>query len=96
MSAASATSIASVGLAVLRVTMAVPRLRMPRRDAAPRARSMTRMYLWGWRSVMVTTTLAPVSWTVTRTLLPSGRLEWAAVMAFMSKMVPMLVRRPWW
>jgi len=44
---------------------------------------------------MVTTTLSPVSCMVTRTLLPSGRLEWAAVMAFWSKIAPLLVRRPW-
>jgi hypothetical protein len=79
---------------VLNVTIAVPRLNMPSRDAAPRARSITRRYFCGCRSVIVTTTLAPVSCTVTRTRLPSGRDEWAAVMAFMSNTAPLLVRRP--
>jgi hypothetical protein len=67
---------------------------MPSRDAAPRARSITRKFLCGCRSVIVTITLAPVSCTVTRTLLPSGSDSCAAVMPFMSKTAPLLVRRP--
>jgi len=43
---------------------------------------------------MVTTTLSPVSCMVTLTLVPSGRLECAAVIAFWSNNAPLLVRRP--
>jgi len=56
---------------------------------------MTRVRLGGSRSVMVTTTLAPVVSDVTRTTLPSGSVVWAAVMAFWSNRLPSLVRRPW-
>ena len=41
-----------------------------------------------------TTTLSPVSCIVTRTRVPSGREEWAAVSAFWSKISPLEVRRP--
>jgi len=65
------------------------------RDAAPRDRSMMRRPWSGWRSVMVTTTLLPVSCIVTRMRLPRGRRGCAAVMAFWLKTSPLLVRRPW-
>ena len=43
---------------------------------------------------MTTTTLSPVCSEVTRTTLPSGRVVWAAVMRFWSKISPLLLRRP--
>ena len=55
---------------------------------------MMRQRFGGMRSLMVTTTLSPVFWAVTRTRLPSGRLLWAAVMRFWSNTSPVLVRRP--
>ena len=94
LSGASATSTGSPGSSFVRVTMAVPRRRMPRREAASRDKSITRTRFGGWRSLMVTTTLSPVSCIVTRTRVPSGRLECAAVSKVSLKTSPLLVRRP--
>ena len=45
---------------------------------------------------MVTTMLLPLPCKVTRTRVPSGRLAWAAVIAFWLKISPLLVGRPLW
>src|SRR6185295_8475961 len=49
--------------------------------AAPRDRSRKRPFTNGPRSLMRTMTLRPFLLLVTRTLVPNGRLRWAAVRA---------------
>jgi hypothetical protein len=64
--------------------MARPRPMMPSCAAAARDRSSTRWPCAGWRSLIVTTTERPLYSSVTRTLVPSGRVGCAAVIAVSS------------
>jgi hypothetical protein len=68
---------------------------MPIAFAAALERSITRPCTNGPRSLIRTTTARPVRPLVTRTLVPNGRLLWAAVSALVLKRSPFAVRRPW-
>src|SRR3954470_127972 len=82
------------GAAAGHMTSAATPPRPPRAmaRAAPVDRSSTRPRTNGPRSLMVTTTLRP-PW-VTLSLVPKGRLRWAAVMAFWLKRAPEAVLLP--
>ena len=68
---------------------------MPSFSAARSDRSTIRLPLNGPRSFTRTMTDLPSSRRVTLTTLGMGRVRWAAVMAYMLKISPFAVRRPW-
>jgi hypothetical protein len=49
----------------------------------------------GPRSLTRTTTTIPLARFVTRTIVPNGKVRWAAVKASASNISPLAVRRPW-
>src|SRR3954451_1103407 len=63
--------------------------------AAAFDRSITRPWAYGPRSLMRTTTDFPVFSLVTRTLVPNGRVLWAAVRSLVLKVSRFAVRLPW-
>src|SRR5215212_9121271 len=68
---------------------------MPTVSAAAFERSMTRPWAYGPRSLIRTTTDLPVRSLVTRTLVPNGRVLWAAVRSWVLKVSPFAVHLPW-
>lgn len=62
---------------------------------APLDRSIMRPPVYGPLSLILTTTERPLLWLVTRTLVPSGKVLDAAVMAYWLKVSPLAVLRPW-
>src|SRR5258707_15728970 len=74
------------------VTRPTPAPVRPTARAAPVDRSSTRPRMNGPRSLTVTTTLRP-PW-VTRSLVPNGRVRWAAVIALAFMRWPEAVRLP--
>src|SRR3954465_12452994 len=67
---------------------------MPTVSAAAFERSITRPWAYGPRSLMRTTTDLPVRSLVTRTLVPNGRVLWAAVRSLGLNVSPLAGRLP--
>ena len=72
-------------------TLAMPDLIMPSSSAAARVTSMTRPPVNGPRSLIRTMTSRPFARFSTRTLVPKGRLGWAAARAEPSERSPLAV-----
>src|ERR1700730_12358172 len=72
----------------------LPILRKPIARAAPRERSMSRPRVNGPRSLMITTTEAPVRGLVTITLVPNGNRLCAAAGPLVRKARPPAIVRP--
>src|SRR3954454_10093218 len=75
------------------MTFSVPA--MPTASAAAFERSITRPWAYGPRSLMRTTTDFPLCSLVTLTLVPNGRVLWAAVRSLVLKVSPIAVRLSW-
>ena len=74
------------------MTFSVPA--MPTASAAAFERSITRPWAYGPRSLIRTTTDLPVCSFVTRTLVPNGRVLWAAVRSWVLNRSPLAVFLP--
>src|SRR5262249_43175523 len=77
------------------LTLALPLLAKPSSSAAFRVTSITALFDFFIRSLIVTTTLFPFATLVTFTFVPSGRLLWDAVIPFLSYGSPLDVFFPW-
>src|SRR3954471_4677598 len=72
-------------------TLVTPLSTMPSASAAEGEMSTTRPRTYGPRSLILTVTNRPDETSVTRSLVPNGRLGWAAVNSFLSNRSPLAV-----
>ena len=76
-------------------TRATPAVIIPSFSAAPWDKSISRSATNGPRSFTRTTTEFPFSRLVTSSIVPNGSVLCAAVIAYISKISPLDVGRPW-